>query len=59
MQSTNIRQIKTALVEQAFVGKTRVSWFIGPVVAESQEKGPTPRDDSWLGSLAYGGECAY
>jgi hypothetical protein len=35
MQSTNVRQIKTALVEQAFLGSTRVSCPLGQVVAES------------------------
>jgi hypothetical protein len=39
MQSTNIRQIKTALVEQAFLGSTRVSCPLGPVVAVSRRKG--------------------
>jgi len=39
MQSTNIRQIKVALWEQAFIGKTRVSCPLGPVVAVSRRKG--------------------
>ncbi len=39
MQSTNVRQIKTALVEQAFLGSTRVSCPLGPVVAVSRWKG--------------------
>src|SRR6266849_8522745 len=39
MHSTNVRQIKAALVEQAFLGSTRVSCPIGPVVAISKWKG--------------------
>ena len=39
MQSTNVRQIKTALVEQAFLGSTRVSCPIGPIVAVRRRKG--------------------
>ena len=36
MQSTNIRQIKAALVDQAFHGTTQVSCPLGPVVAVSR-----------------------
>ena len=39
MQSTNVRQIKEALVEQAFLGSTRVSCPIGPIVAVRRRKG--------------------
>lgn len=39
MQSTNVRQIKAALVEQAFLGSTRVSCPIGPIVAVRRRKG--------------------
>jgi hypothetical protein len=39
MHSTNVRQIKAALVEQAFHGTTRVSCPLGPVVAVSRWKG--------------------
>jgi len=39
MQSTNIRQIKAALRDQAFLGNTRVSCPLGPVVAVSRWKG--------------------
>jgi hypothetical protein len=39
MQSTNVRQIKAALVEQAFHGTTQVSCPWGPVVAVSRWKG--------------------
>jgi hypothetical protein len=39
MQSTNVRQIKAALVDQAFHGTTQVSCLLGPVVAVSRWKG--------------------
>ena len=39
MQSTNIRQIKAALRDQAFLGTTRVSCPMGPVVAVRRWKG--------------------
>ena len=39
MQSTNVRQIKAALVEQAFHGTTRVRCHWGQVVAVSRWKG--------------------
>jgi hypothetical protein len=39
MQSTNVRQIKAALRDQAFLGSARVSCPIGPVVAVSRWKG--------------------
>ncbi len=39
MQSTNIRQIKAALRDQAFLGTSRVSCPMGPVVAISRRKG--------------------
>jgi hypothetical protein len=39
MHSTNVRQIKAALVDQAFHGTTRVSCPLGPVVAVSRWKG--------------------
>jgi hypothetical protein len=39
MQSTNVRQIKMALVEQAFLGSTRVSCPLGPIVAARRRKG--------------------
>ena len=39
MQSTNVRQIKAALVEQAFFGTMRVSCPLGPIVAVSRWKG--------------------
>src|SRR5260370_16728972 len=39
MQSTNIRQIKAGLRDQAFLGTTRVSCPMGPVVAVRRWKG--------------------
>lgn len=39
MQSTNIRQIKMALVDQAFFRNARVSCAIGVVVAVRRRKG--------------------
>lgn len=39
MQSANIRQIKAALVDQAFTGRARVSCAIGAVVAVRRRKG--------------------
>ena len=39
MHSTNVRQIKAALVEQAFHGTTRVSCPLGRVVAVSRWRG--------------------
>lgn len=39
MHSTNIRQIKAAIFDQAFVGSTRVSCVIGQVVAIRRRKG--------------------
>ena len=59
MQSTNIRQVKAALRDQAFLGTTQVSCPLGPVVAESQEQRATPGDDPWMGSLVSGGECVH
>jgi hypothetical protein len=59
MQSTNIRQIKAALRDQAFLGTTQVSCPLGLVVAESRVEGTTAGDDPWAGSLAPRGECAH
>ena len=59
MQSTNVRQIKAALVEQAFLGNTRVSCPWGSIVAERREEGATPGADPWLGPLVPRGECAH
>jgi hypothetical protein len=39
MQSTNLRQIKTALWQQAFLGETQVSCPIGRVMAVRRRKG--------------------
>jgi hypothetical protein len=39
MQSTDIRQIKAAIWQQAFVGSVQVSCAMGPVVAVRRRKG--------------------
>lgn len=39
MQTDNLKQIKAALWNQAFVGSTRVVCLIGPVVAVKRRKG--------------------
>lgn len=39
MQSTNIHQIKAAIWDQAFIGRTRVSCPMGGVVAIRRRKG--------------------
>jgi hypothetical protein len=39
MQSTNIRQIKVAIWNQAFLGNARVFCAMGPVVAVRRRKG--------------------
>ncbi len=57
--TTDVRQIKTALRDQAFLGTTQVSCPLGPVVAESRVEGATTGDDPWLGSLVLSGECAH
>jgi hypothetical protein len=59
MHSTNVRQIKAALVDQAFHGTTQVRCPWGRVVAVSQWKGQLRVDDPGLGRLAPCGECAY
>ena len=59
MHSTNVRQIKAALVDQAFHGTTQVSCPLGLVVAESRVEGTTPGDDPWVEALVSGGMCAH
>ena len=39
MQSTNLRQIKVAIRDQAFTGRAQVSCAIGVVVAVRRRKG--------------------
>lgn len=39
MESTNLRQIKAAIWDQAFIGSARVSCPMGPVVAVRRRKG--------------------
>jgi hypothetical protein len=52
-------RLKAALVEQAFLGSTRVSCPIGPVVAVSRVEGATAGDGPWLGSLVPRGACEH
>ena len=59
MQSTNLHQIKAALVEQAFIGGTQVRCPMGRVVAIRKRKGQLPGDDLWLGALVSRGECGH
>lgn len=55
MQSTNLRQIKAAIWQQAFVGSVTVSCLMGRVVAVRRRKGQLlvmvrgwGRDAPWL-----------
>ena len=58
MQSTNVRQIKAALVEQAFHGTTQVSCPLGSVVAESRvERAPTGDDPGMASLVCCRGVC--
>jgi hypothetical protein len=59
MQSTNIRQIKAALRDQAFSGGTQVRCPMGRVVAKRREERAAPGDDLWLGALVQRGECEH
>ncbi len=59
MQTTNVRQIKAALVEQAFHGTTRVRCRL-PVGRRRQPvERATAGDDPGLASLVSRGECPY
>jgi hypothetical protein len=59
MQSTNRRQMKAALVDQAFFRSARVSCAIGIVVAERRKKGSASGNGTWLGwALVSGGKRA-
>jgi hypothetical protein len=49
MQSANLHQIKAAIRDQAFTGRTWVSCTIGAVVAVRTTQGPVPGDDTRLG----------
>jgi len=60
MQSTNVRHIKAAIRDQAFIGNTCVSSPMGRVVAKRREEGAEPFDDTrWYPvdsvSIAYAG----
>jgi hypothetical protein len=51
MQSTNIKEIKAALWDQAFRGCTQVRCPIGGVVAIRKRKGQRVRTGTWVGSV--------
>ena len=57
MPSTNVRQIKAALVEQAFLGTTQVSCPLGSVVAESLVERATASDDPRVPRIAQRDCC--
>jgi hypothetical protein len=59
MQSTNVRQIKAALVDQAFHGTTQVRCPPGPVVAVSRWKGQLRVMIRGMGPLVPRRECAH
>ncbi|HEU5379851.1 MAG TPA: hypothetical protein VFV38_30885 [Ktedonobacteraceae bacterium] len=59
MQSTNIRQIKTALVDQAFFRSARVSCAIGVVVAVRRRKGQILALIRGWGVRWYPVECVF
>ncbi len=59
MQSTNVRQIKAAIRDQAFHGTTQVSCRLSASGRGQLVEGATPRDDPWMGSLVPGGECTH
>ncbi len=51
MQSTNMRQIKAALWDQAFIGKYARELPHGASSCHQEAKGAAPGDDSRLGTL--------
>ena len=60
--STDIRQIKAAIFDQAFIGRTWVSCPMGRVVAIRRRKGQllvAIDNDLWVGTLVPGGACAH
>ena len=59
MHSTNIRQIKAALVEQAFHGTTQVRCRLPASRRCQPMEGAIAGDDSGMASLVPGGECAH
>jgi hypothetical protein len=50
MQSTNIRQIKAAIWDQAFIGRARW-WCPMGGGRHQEEEGAAPGNDPWVGSL--------
>src|SRR6266699_429590 len=48
-RSTDARQMKAALWDQAFIGGAYVSCPMGRVVAKRREEGAAPGDDMWVG----------
>jgi hypothetical protein len=57
--STDVRQMKAALWDQAFIGGTQVSCPMGRVVAIRKRKGTAPGAEPWLGALVHRGECEH
>jgi multidrug resistance efflux pump len=51
MQSTNSKEIKAALWDQAFRGYTQVRCPMGGVVAIRKRKGQRVRTGTWVGSV--------
>jgi hypothetical protein len=52
MQSTNIRQIKAALWQQAFLGDTgKLSHQA--YYGDQEKEGATPGDDPWVGAVVH------
>jgi hypothetical protein len=57
--STDIRQIKAAIFDQAFIGGTCVSSPMGRVVAKRREERAASRNDLWLERLVSSRSCAH
>ncbi len=57
--STDVRQIKTAIWNQAFIGRAYGTCPMGRVVAKRREEGAALGDDLWLGALVQRGGCAH
>jgi len=59
MQSTNLKEIKSALWDQAFMGRTWVSCPMGRVVGNPPKEGAASCDDLGVGTLVPGGAGAH
>ena len=59
MQSTNIRQIKAAIWDQASTGRAQVWCPMGSVVAKRREERATPGNGTRMGPLVSCRECAH